>query len=109
MLYTSKDCIFHVEIKFKQKIWFIIDKFEKKINFSIFGSKTRVTRYVRRLISQISYNKSQKWLCQELSKGLKLKVTKYELLTSNHLEMAGDYVQGGARGAPPNLIRVKAF
>ena len=31
MLYTSKERIFHVEFKFKQKkLWFIIGKFEKK-------------------------------------------------------------------------------
>jgi len=29
MLHTSKERVFHVEIKFKQKIWFIIEKFEK--------------------------------------------------------------------------------
>ena len=39
---------------------------------------------------------------------LKLKVTKGELIISNHVEMADRYLLGGgARGAPPTLVRVK--
>ena len=104
MLYTSKECIFHVEFKFKQKSMVHYWKIWKNSNFSSFWSKTRMTRYLRWLISQKVYNKSQKWLCQELWKGLNLKVTKYELITSNHSEMADDYPSVGAPGAPPSLL-----
>ena len=69
--------------------------------FLIFASKTKLTRYLRKLIPQNCTNKSQKWLCQELLKGLNLKVTKYELIISNQSEMADDYLPGGAPGAPP--------
>ena len=66
------------------KIW-------KNLNFSDFGSKTRLTRCLRWLISWFFYYKPQKWLCQELLKGLNLKVTKYELIISNQSEMADNY------------------
>ena len=44
--------------------------------------------------------KLKKWLCQELLKGLNLKVTKYELIISKQSEMAEDHLPGGATGAP---------
>ena len=95
MLYTSKERIFHVEFKFKQKRYGSIHYWKnwKKLNFSVFGSKTRLTRCLWWLISRFFYNKPQKWLCQELLKGLNLKVTKYELIISNQSEMADDHLQ----------------
>ena len=108
MLYTSKERIFHVEFKFKQKSMFHYWKIWKILNFSVFGSEKRLTRCLRWLISPIFSNKPQKWLCWELLKGLKLKVTKYELIISNQSEMADDHLPGGAPGATPILIRVKA-
>ena len=103
MLYTSKERIFHVEFKFKQKTYGSLLKIWKNLNFSDFGSKTRLTRCLRWLISRFFYNKPQKWLCQELLKGLNLKVTKYELIISNQSEMADNHLPGGAPGAPPHV------
>ena len=38
---------------------------------------------------------------------MKLKVTKGELIISNGLEMADDYLPGGVGATPPALVRVK--
>ena len=85
---------------------FIIEKFEKKFFFPILGQKRGWPGLFDGYFFKFFDNKSQKWLCQELLKGLKLKVTKYELSTSNQSEMADDYLPGGATVAPPALIRV---
>ncbi len=74
----------------------------KKNQFFHFWIKNEADQVFRWLISQIFYNKTQKLLCQELLKGLNLKVTKYELIISNQSEMADDHLPGGAPGAPPH-------
>ena len=60
MLYTSKERIFHVEFKFKQKkVGFIIGKFEKKNQFFHFwvkneGDQVRSTANFSNFLQQIS-------------------------------------------------------
>ena len=40
---------------------------------------------------------------------MKLKVSKGELIISNGLEMADDYLPGGVGATPPALVRVKVL
>ena len=84
-------------------ISFIIEKFEKIWIFPFLGQKRGWSGVFDGRFLQVFYNKPKKWLCQELLKGLNLKVTKYELIISNQSEMADDNLPGGARGAPPHV------
>ena len=92
MLYTSKERIFHVEFKFKQKTYGLLLKNLKKFEFFRFWVKSEADQVSSMANFSIFYNKPQKWLCQELLKGLSLKVTKYELIISNQSEMADDHL-----------------
>ena len=78
--------------------------------FLIFLSKSMLTTCLQRPISQICAKKIQNWVYLCFRKVLKLKVTKGELIISNGLEMADDYLLGGgAPGAPsPGPVRVKS-
>ena len=105
---TSKKRIFHIEFIFKQKKYDLLDKKAKKFNFSIFFSKFILTSWLRLQIFQNFGKNFQNWVALFFGKVLKIKVTKGELIISNHVEMADQYLLGGARGAPPPaLIRVK--
>ena len=104
---TSKKRIFHIEFNFKQKKYDLFEKNAKKSNFKIFFSKIFLTSCLRLQIFQICEKKFQNWVALFFGKVLKIKVTKGELIISNHVEMADQYLLGGARGAPPPaLIRV---
>ena len=100
---THFSCRIQIQTK---RAWFIIEKFEKIWIFPVLGQKRGWPGVFDSWFLQFFYNKPQKWLCQELLKGLNLKVTKYELIISNQSEMADDYLPGGAPGAPPMFIRV---
>ena len=60
MLYTSKERIFHVEFKFKQKKYDSLLKNLKKFEFFCFWVKTRLTRSLRWLISRIFWQQNSK-------------------------------------------------
>ena len=81
-----------------------LKKFEKNQIFPIFFSKLMLTICLRSQISQICTRKFQNWVYLCFGKVLKLKVTKGELIISNGLEMADDYLLGGAPGAPPPVL-----
>ena len=72
--------------------------------FPIFLSKLMLTTCLQRPIFQICAKKIQNWVYLCFEKVLKLKVTKGELIISNGLEMADDYLLGGAPGAPPPVL-----
>ena len=73
MLYTSKERIFHIEFKFKQKSKVHYWKIRKKLNFSVFGSKTRLTRCLRWLIFQIFWQQKSKMALSGVVKRFELK------------------------------------
>ena len=76
--------------------------------FPIFLSKSMLTTCLQRPISQICAKKIQNWVYLCFGKVLKLKVTKGELIISNGLEMADDYLLGGGLPEPPpGPVRVK--
>ena len=75
--------------------------------FPIFLSKSMMTTCLQRPISQICAKKIQNWVYLCFRKVLKLKVTKGELIISNGLEMADDYLPGGVGATPPALVRAK--
>ena len=59
-------------------------------------------------VSQICAKRFQNWVCLCFGNVLKLKVTKGELIISNHVEMADRYLLGGGlEEPPPTLVRVK--
>ena len=67
------------------------------------------TSWFQRHFFQSWWKKFQKWLFQDLLEGLNWKVTKYEHVTLNELEMADNKrLEGGGGGHPPRLFRVKA-
>ena len=73
MLYTSKERIFHVEFKFKQKSRVHYWKIWKKSIFPFFGSKMRLTRCVRWLISRIFWQQNWKMTLPGVVKRFELK------------------------------------
>ena len=78
-----------------------LKKFEKNQIFPIFFSKLMLTICLRSQISQICTRKFQNWVYLCFGKVLKLKVTKGELIISNHLEMPDRCLPRGAPRAPP--------
>ena len=98
---TSKKRIFHIEFIFKQKKYDLLEKKAKNFNFSISFSKFILTSWLRLQIFQNFGKNFQNWVALFFGKVLKIKVTKGELVISNHVEMADQYLLGGARGAPP--------
>ena len=106
MLYTSKEHIFHVEFKFKQKSIGSFLKNLQEIEFFCFLVKNEADQ-VSSMGNFSIFLKTK--LKNGFARGLKLKVTKYELSISNQSEMVDDYLPGGATVAPPPaLIRVKS-
>ena len=83
-----------------------LKKFEKNQIFPIFFSKLMLTTCVCPPISQICVKKFQNWVHLCFGEVLKLKVSKGELIISNGLEMADDYLPGGVGATPPALVRV---
>ena len=76
--------------------------------FPIFLSKSMLTTCLQRPISQICAKKIQNWVYLCFGKVLKLKVTKGELIISNGLEMADDYLPGGwEQPSPQPLLGLK--
>ena len=73
MLYTSKERIFHVEFKFKQKSMIHYWKIWKNLNFSDFWVKTRLTRSLRWLISWIFWQQNWKMALPGVVKRFELK------------------------------------
>ena len=100
---------FHTE-----KVWFIWKNL-KKSNFSDFFFKTDADHLssfanfsnLYQQISQICTKKFQNWVYLCFRKVLKLKVTKRELIISNHLEIMDNYLLGEMAATPPALIGVK--
>ena len=98
---TSKESIFHIEFNFKQKKYDLFQEKLKKSNFFFFFSKSMLTSCLQMPVSQICAKKFKNWVCLCFGNVLKLKVTKGELVISNRVEMADQYLLGGAQGAPP--------
>ena len=79
-----------VSIDFEKKI--------KKIKFlNFFFSKIFLTSCLRLQIFQICGKNFQNWVALFFGKVLKIKVTKGELIISNHVETADQYLLGGHR------------
>ena len=93
---TSKESIFLIEFNFTEKKYDLFENFLKKSNFSDFFSKPMLTTCLRSQISQNCAKKFQNWVYLCFGEVLKLKVSKGELIISNGLEMADDYLLGGA-------------
>ena len=104
---TSKESIFHIEFNFTQKKYDLFEKIWKNQIFPIFFSKPMLTTCLRSQISQNCAKKFQNWVYLCFGEVLKLKVSKGELIISNGLEMADDYLPGGVGATPPALVRVK--
>ena len=97
---TSKKRIFHIEFIFKQKKYDLLEKKAKNFNFSIFFSKFILTSWLRLQIFQNFGKNFQNWVALFFGKVLKIKVTKGELVISNHVEMADQYLLGGLEEPP---------
>ena len=78
-----------------------LEKIWKNQIFPIFLSKPMLTICLYPDISQICAKKFQNWVYLCFGKVLKLKVTKGELIISNGLEMADDYLPGEVGATPP--------
>ena len=99
---TSKESIFHIEFNFTQEKYDLFEKKLKKSHFYFFLSKFLLTWCLQSQIFQICAKKFKNWVALCFGNVLKLKVTKGELVISNRVEMADQYLLGGARGAPPH-------
>ena len=79
----------------------------KELNFSDFLLKLRLTSYLWLQISQNCSNDFQIWVALSFWNVLKIKVTKGELIISNHLEMADQYLLGGSRSPSSHWLGLK--
>ena len=66
--------------------------------FSFFFSKSMLTSCLLTRVSQICAKKFKNWVRLCFGNVLKLKVTKGELIISNHVEMADQYLRGWGGG-----------
>ena len=102
---TSKESIFLIEFSFTEKKYDLYEKILKKSNFSDFFSKPMLTTCLCLQISQNCAKKFQNWVYLCFGEVLKLKVSKGELIISNGLEMADDYLPGWKQPPlPPPLL-----
>ena len=104
---TSEESIFRIEFNFTQEKYDLFEKKWKKSQFNFFLSKFLLTWCLQSQIFQICAKKFENWVDLCSGKVLKLKVTKRELIISNHLEMVNRYLQWWLLVPPPSLIRVK--
>ena len=68
-------------------------------------SKSTLTSCLQTRVSQNCAKKFKNWLRLCFGNVLKLKVTKGKLIISNQVEMADQYLMGGAPQAPPSRYR----
>ena len=107
MLYTSKERIFHVEFKFKQKSRVYYWKVWKKFNFSILGSKTRLTRCLRWVVSQFFWQQNSKMALPEVVKRFEAKSHQIWAQYLQPVRNGGRLSPRGGSRSPPHLLGLK--
>ena len=96
-----KNTHFSHRIQFQTKKSMIyLTKMWKNQIFLIFFSKSILTSCLWLQIFQISGKKFQNWVALCFGRVLKIKVTKGELVISNCIEMADQYLLGGLEESP---------
>ena len=98
---------FSPRMQFETKKYDLFEKNAKKSNFETFFFKNFPTSCLRLQIFQICETKLQNWVALYFGKVLKIKVTKGELIISNHLEMADQYLLGGSRSPSSHWLGLK--